>query len=120
MGRGGGLSDGLIHTNDAFLHSYTMESTYCGCDQGPYRGLHVNCRHLEEMGQKFAEGLLKLSQKSGFKSYALTVNLEQVQKPVNLFIDPSFSAFICIFLRNNIFVRKAPAIVFLKATLFVI
>ena len=55
-----------------------MESTYCGCDQGPYRGLHVNCRHLEEMGQKFAEGLLKLSQKSGFKSYALTVNLEQV------------------------------------------
>ena len=58
--------------------SYTMESTYCGCDQGPYRGLHVNCRHLEEMGQKFAEGLLKLSQKSGFKSYALTVNLEQV------------------------------------------
>ena len=56
-----------------------MESTYCGCDQGPYRGLHVNCRHLEEMGQKFAEGLLKLSQKSGFKSYALTVNLEQVR-----------------------------------------
>jgi len=42
------------------VRSYTMESSYCGCDQGPYKGYHMTTEHLEEMGQKFAEGLLKV------------------------------------------------------------
>ncbi|XP_070542811.1 cytosolic carboxypeptidase 1-like isoform X3 [Ptychodera flava] len=42
------------------LRSYTMESTYCGCDQGPYKGFQIGTRELEEMGKKFCEALLKL------------------------------------------------------------
>uniref|UniRef100_UPI00398F85EE cytosolic carboxypeptidase 4 n=1 Tax=Pristiophorus japonicus TaxID=55135 RepID=UPI00398F85EE len=42
------------------LRSYTMESTYCGCDQGKYNGLQIGTRELEEMGAKFCTGLLKL------------------------------------------------------------
>ncbi|XP_038077720.1 cytosolic carboxypeptidase 1-like [Patiria miniata] len=40
--------------------SYTMESTYCGCDQGQYKGFQITTAMLEEMGQKFCEGLLRL------------------------------------------------------------
>ncbi|XP_054441083.1 cytosolic carboxypeptidase 4, partial [Pteronotus mesoamericanus] len=29
--------------------SYTMESSYCGCNQGPYKGLQFGTRELEEM-----------------------------------------------------------------------
>ncbi|XP_055517525.1 cytosolic carboxypeptidase 1-like [Leucoraja erinacea] len=43
------------------LRSYTMESTYCGCDQGRYNGLQIGTRELEEMGGKFCTALLKLS-----------------------------------------------------------
>ncbi|XP_077988802.1 cytosolic carboxypeptidase 1-like isoform X2 [Glandiceps talaboti] len=42
------------------LRSYTMESTYCGCDQGPYKGLQIGTQELEEMGRKFCEPFLKL------------------------------------------------------------
>lgn len=42
------------------VRSYTMESSYCGCDQGPYRGLHISTRELHEMGKKFCEALLKI------------------------------------------------------------
>ncbi|XP_078593876.1 cytosolic carboxypeptidase 1-like isoform X1 [Branchiostoma floridae x Branchiostoma japonicum] len=42
--------------------SYTMESTYCGCDQGRYKGLQISTEHLEEMGRRFCEALLKLHQ----------------------------------------------------------
>ncbi|XP_067886154.1 cytosolic carboxypeptidase 1 isoform X4 [Heterodontus francisci] len=40
--------------------SYTMESTYCGCDQGKYKGQQIGTRQLEEMGAKFCIGLLRL------------------------------------------------------------
>jgi predicted nucleic acid-binding Zn finger protein len=42
------------------IRSYTMESSYCGCDQGQYKGQHVNTMHLEEMGCKFVEALVKI------------------------------------------------------------
>ncbi|XP_067873731.1 cytosolic carboxypeptidase 4 [Heterodontus francisci] len=42
------------------LRSYTMESTYCGCDQGKYDGLQIGTGELEEVGVKFCIGLLKL------------------------------------------------------------
>ncbi|KAM4619140.1 cytosolic carboxypeptidase 4 [Polymixia lowei] len=42
------------------LRSYTMESTYNGCDQGIYKGLQMGTRELEEMGLKFCLSLLSL------------------------------------------------------------
>ncbi|XP_023384774.1 cytosolic carboxypeptidase 4 [Pteropus vampyrus] len=44
--------------------SYTMESSYCGCNQGPYQGLQFSTRELEEMGAMFCLGLLILELKS--------------------------------------------------------
>ncbi|XP_074090237.1 cytosolic carboxypeptidase 4 isoform X2 [Macrotis lagotis] len=46
------------------LRSYTMESTYCGCNQGPYKGLQLGTHELEEMGATFCLGLLLLQLKS--------------------------------------------------------
>ncbi|KXJ16139.1 cytosolic carboxypeptidase 1 [Exaiptasia diaphana] len=43
------------------LRSYTMESTYSGCDQGPYKGCHLGTRELEEMGRFFCAGLLRIA-----------------------------------------------------------
>ncbi|KAJ8343839.1 hypothetical protein SKAU_G00311680 [Synaphobranchus kaupii] len=43
------------------VRSYTMESTYNGCDQGIYKGLQIGSRELEEMGLKFCQSLLPLS-----------------------------------------------------------
>ncbi|CAM9493282.1 cytosolic carboxypeptidase 1 isoform X1 [Lampetra fluviatilis] len=42
------------------LRSYTMESTYCGCDQGIYKGSQMGSQELEEMGAKFCVALLRL------------------------------------------------------------
>ncbi|CAL1595258.1 unnamed protein product [Knipowitschia caucasica] len=43
------------------LRSYTMESTYNGCDQGIYKGLQMGTRELQEMGVKFCHSLLSVS-----------------------------------------------------------
>ncbi|XP_074650112.1 cytosolic carboxypeptidase 1-like isoform X2 [Tubulanus polymorphus] len=43
------------------IRSYTMESTYAGCDIGPYRGSHISTKELEEMGRKFCDGLHKMT-----------------------------------------------------------
>ncbi|KAJ0029557.1 hypothetical protein NQD34_004554 [Periophthalmus magnuspinnatus] len=43
------------------LRSYTMESTYNGCDQGIYKGLQMGTRELLEMGLKFCHSLLSVS-----------------------------------------------------------
>ncbi|XP_053319748.1 cytosolic carboxypeptidase 4 [Spea bombifrons] len=48
------------------LRSYTMESTYCGFNQGSYKGMQVGTKELEEMGAKFCLGLLILQTKSVF------------------------------------------------------
>ncbi|XP_063781825.1 cytosolic carboxypeptidase 4 isoform X2 [Pseudophryne corroboree] len=53
------------------LRSYTMESTYCGFSQGPYKGLQVGTRELEEMGAKFCLGLLILQSKSLYNTTLL-------------------------------------------------
>ncbi|XP_044278531.1 cytosolic carboxypeptidase 4-like isoform X3 [Varanus komodoensis] len=46
------------------LRSYTMESTYCGCSHGLYKGLQIGTWELQEMGAKFCLGLLVLQLKS--------------------------------------------------------
>ncbi|KAM9586309.1 cytosolic carboxypeptidase 4 isoform 3-T3 [Trichechus inunguis] len=51
--------------------SYTMESSYCGCNQGPYKGLQFGTRELEEMGAMFCLGLLILELKSVSCSHQL-------------------------------------------------
>ncbi|XP_060223364.1 cytosolic carboxypeptidase 4 isoform X2 [Meriones unguiculatus] len=51
--------------------SYTMESSYCGCNQGPYQGLQFGTRDLEEMGAMFCLGLLILELKSARCSHKL-------------------------------------------------
>lgn len=51
--------------------SYTMESSYCGCNQGPYQGLQFGTRELEEMGAMYCLGLLILELKSASCSHKL-------------------------------------------------
>ncbi|XP_046706488.1 cytosolic carboxypeptidase 4 isoform X2 [Silurus meridionalis] len=43
------------------LRSYTMESTYNGCNQGIYKDLQTGTCELEEMGMKFCQSLLTLT-----------------------------------------------------------
>uniref|UniRef100_A0A665UYL5 tubulin-glutamate carboxypeptidase n=1 Tax=Echeneis naucrates TaxID=173247 RepID=A0A665UYL5_ECHNA len=43
------------------LRSYTMESTYNGCDQGIYKGLQMGTQELQEMGMKFCQSLLSVT-----------------------------------------------------------
>lgn len=47
------------------VRSYTMESSYCGCDEGKYKDSHINTDMLEEMGHKFCETLIKLARQKG-------------------------------------------------------
>ncbi|XP_041369383.1 cytosolic carboxypeptidase 1-like [Gigantopelta aegis] len=51
----------VVWRHIGIVRSYTMESSYCGCDQGKYRDQHMNTRILEEMGQKFCEALVRMS-----------------------------------------------------------
>eukprot|EP00118_Oscarella_pearsei_P011888 m.83416 g.83416 ORF g.83416 m.83416 type:complete len:982 (+) comp36345_c0_seq6:123-3068(+) len=44
--------------------SYTMEHTYCGADQGPYKGYQVDTNQLKEMGQYFCMALIHLVDQS--------------------------------------------------------
>ncbi|XP_057320034.1 cytosolic carboxypeptidase 1-like isoform X1 [Microplitis mediator] len=37
--------------------SYTMESSFCGCDQGPLAGLHLDTNHLRNVGRDFCQAL---------------------------------------------------------------
>ncbi|XP_059172169.1 cytosolic carboxypeptidase 1-like isoform X2 [Physella acuta] len=45
--------------------SYTMEASYCGCDQGKYKDMQMNTEMLEEMGQKLCETLNQLPRLRG-------------------------------------------------------
>ncbi|XP_048513203.1 cytosolic carboxypeptidase 1-like isoform X2 [Athalia rosae] len=37
--------------------SYTMESSFCGCDQGALAGFHLDTEHLKEIGRDFCQAL---------------------------------------------------------------
>ncbi|XP_072258804.1 cytosolic carboxypeptidase 4 isoform X2 [Pyxicephalus adspersus] len=65
------------------LRSYTMESTYCGFNQGPYKGLQVGTKELEEMGAKFCLGLLILQSKALYNSSAMLPQLEALLEAEN-------------------------------------
>lgn len=34
-----------------------MESSFCGCDQGPLAGLHLDTVHLRNVGRDFCQAL---------------------------------------------------------------
>ncbi|XP_067003008.2 cytosolic carboxypeptidase 1 isoform X2 [Anabrus simplex] len=44
--------------------SYTMESSYCGCDQGYYQGHHLDTLNLKEVGANFCEALVCMKDES--------------------------------------------------------
>ncbi|XP_076178312.1 cytosolic carboxypeptidase 1 isoform X2 [Ptiloglossa arizonensis] len=44
------------------LRSYTMESSFCGCDQGALAGLHLDTQHLKAIGQDFCQALSMMNQ----------------------------------------------------------
>lgn len=46
------------------VKSYTMETTYCGCDQGQYEGHHVDTVRLKEVGEQFCCALSLLNDDS--------------------------------------------------------
>ena len=48
--------------------SYTMESTYNGCDQGDYKGKQVNISIMEIMGSQFCECLMMLKDRNDKRS----------------------------------------------------
>eukprot|EP00794_Sanderia_malayensis_P009853 gene9853-10864_t len=66
----------VVYKEFGVLRSYTVESTYCGADQGPYKGNHFGTRELEEMGKDFAVGLFKLS-----LSYSVKLHPEYFKEP---------------------------------------
>ncbi|KAK7793652.1 hypothetical protein R5R35_006136 [Gryllus longicercus] len=48
--------------------SYTMESSFCGCDQGFYQGYHLDTIHLKEIGANFCEAMACLKDEGGWKA----------------------------------------------------
>ncbi|XP_054551431.1 cytosolic carboxypeptidase 4 [Talpa occidentalis] len=80
--------------------SYTMESSYCGCNQGPYQGLQLGTSELEEMGAMFCLGLLILELKSANCSHQLLTRAAtlldaekealdyHLQRPSAVFLNP--------------------------------
>lgn len=34
-----------------------MESSFCGCDQGPLAGFHLDTKNLRDIGQDFCQAL---------------------------------------------------------------
>ncbi|XP_068169276.1 cytosolic carboxypeptidase 4 [Antennarius striatus] len=61
------------------LRSYTMESTYNGCNQGIYKGLQIGTLDLQEMGVKFCQSLLSLTRDTTFfysRSLVNHINLD--------------------------------------------
>eukprot|EP01135_Chromosphaera_perkinsii_P001578 Nk52_evm48s207 gene=Nk52_evmTU48s207 len=50
----------VVYSEMGITRSYTLESSYCGADRGPYKGTHFGLFHLTEMGAYFAQALLEL------------------------------------------------------------
>ncbi|VVC26854.1 Hypothetical protein CINCED_3A014064 [Cinara cedri] len=44
--------------------SYTLETSYCGCDEGLYKGFHLGIRQLKEIGSTFCMSLSSLEEET--------------------------------------------------------
>ena len=45
-----------------------MESSFCGCDQGPLSGYHLDTKHLREIGDDFCKALSLLKNPEDLKN----------------------------------------------------
>ncbi|XP_077292800.1 cytosolic carboxypeptidase 1-like [Arctopsyche grandis] len=52
--------------------SYTLETSFCGFDQGPYKGLQLNTGHLKEIGKDLCTALATLKETSPADLYLTT------------------------------------------------
>ncbi|XP_019887676.2 cytosolic carboxypeptidase 4 isoform X5 [Ooceraea biroi] len=59
--------------------SYTMESSFCGCDQGALAGLHFDTEHLKAIGRDFCQALSMM--KNGGDDWAIERSTEQACCP---------------------------------------
>ncbi|XP_029675008.1 cytosolic carboxypeptidase 1-like isoform X2 [Formica exsecta] len=59
--------------------SYTMESSFCGCDQGTLAGLHLDTGHLKAIGTDFCQALSMM--KDGGDDWAVGNSTEQACCP---------------------------------------
>ncbi|XP_011867871.1 PREDICTED: cytosolic carboxypeptidase 1-like isoform X4 [Vollenhovia emeryi] len=59
--------------------SYTMESSFCGCDQGVLAGLHFDTEHLKAIGRDFCQALSMM--KDGGDDWAIGKSTEQACCP---------------------------------------
>ncbi|XP_046861355.1 cytosolic carboxypeptidase 1-like [Xenia sp. Carnegie-2017] len=76
--------------------SYTMESTYCGADQGPYKGMHLGTKELEEMGRCFCAGLVKLGNSASITALldvSSNVTLDELDSDENDLVLPRGDVF---------------------------
>ncbi|KAL0968063.1 hypothetical protein UPYG_G00261840 [Umbra pygmaea] len=70
------------------LRSYTMESTYNGCDQGIFKGMQIGTKEQEEMGVMFCQSLLSLRQSTTlYKRRVMSQNTLLDHTSINCFED---------------------------------
>lgn len=61
--------------------SYTMESTYCGFDQGPLKDTHINIGHLRDMGSSVCTALAALHDETQYM-ISLIKNSDNVSEDI--------------------------------------
>lgn len=72
--------------------SYTIESTFSGCNLGKLTGTHINTHHLYNMGSSFVQGLMSLEQSptyephDNYSEYKTSVEKDQGMKITRLVI----------------------------------
>lgn len=73
------------------LRSYTMESTYNGCNQGVFTGFQLGTRELQDMGLKFCHSLLSVT--SDMKAFYTRKLINHVNLDHNILDHKSHNCF---------------------------
>ncbi|CAG7728523.1 unnamed protein product [Allacma fusca] len=66
------------------IKSYTLESSYCGCDRGPFKGLSLGIHHLIEVGESLCEAVEEF-----YNRPVLSISEYSLTSPQNPTNDPS-------------------------------
>jgi hypothetical protein len=66
------------------VRSYTLESSYCGCDRGPLKGLSLGIHHLIQVGESLCEAVEEF-----YNRRMLSVSEYSLTSPQNPSNDPS-------------------------------
>ncbi|XP_023289641.1 cytosolic carboxypeptidase 4 isoform X2 [Orussus abietinus] len=67
--------------------SYTMESSFCGCDQGPLAGFHLDTKHLKDIGIDFCQALSMM--KDGGEEWNVDMSGEESCCPLKCILGKS-------------------------------